>query len=375
MKSYIEKQICKTRQSSTASFNFLRPHPDVLQKGFTLIEILVALSIMALVVMTTAAMLLRTLGENQKISHRSGSLYHMMRAHYGLITHLNQAINIYNHAPRSKATYGGSSYQWFIAPYDSDSERVVTDKNQKARSQNIDLLAVFKMEGALSRDNPDRTQLNSAAIFFQRATPTTSGVLYISRVPASSSNRQVHLRPFRDKSLATTVDNRSNLDRQEGFFYPALTRVQISNLQTVPHTYTQDLSKVPPPLLSGLKITLWGRNFLTDKQENYRWCSPELTKNNTPCQGGEPHKDVSRSVNIVFRNNLVFADPSVYTLEPSNYFENFVPDTNSPTGWSCPQDKLCGLYHFHPSSPTNYSEERILGPIYFFNFSPPRRIL
>ena len=292
--------------------NFFRSN-----RGFTMGEILIASGLLAGVGLLVVSIIQNVAKTNIVLTKGQNSLYSITQAHYGLLVNLNQAINLENGDPSGFTLTTASSGR--IQAYDS-SLRPQSSTANAATAANIDTLAVFHKEGRRSQDPLEYSLNEAVGIYFQRPTPRTSGVLYISKSAVNSG--AVTLAPFQDNAAFPNL---------RGTFFPDLTRVEVGNLRVIPGTNR----------LSGLTITLHGRTFSYGQAGEYRWCSANYMTSESSCNSGQmvPYKDIQRIINISFRNNTIFGG----TLGSSS-----------------------------PIGPGSTIEERVLGPVYYFSFSSPR---
>lgn len=257
--------------------------------GYSLVELLVGIAISSLVVMLAYVMSQQSFSNYVSLKDKFEREEELMNIELTLKNFFSNAINIqYINAPINGQDF--SSNVGLISEYNID-DWTASDSNK------IDAVSFFLRDAMNSGlDQISTTTLNanldrrylSSAIFFQRPTPTTYGVLYLH----SSSNSAEVLKPsLADVRIGNVVD------------------FQILNIGKV--QFFNKTNELIDNILDGkwmasaVTVKIVVRHYLPNlNNQAKKWCPPQFI-NDADCVSNVSFKDIEKVFFFNLRNNIL----------------------------------------------------------------------
>jgi hypothetical protein len=262
------------------------------QKGASLIELIAALGVSAIVLLGAASALILTQNNNLSLSDKIQAEEEVNRAAFPLRHFISMALNIVEiNQPVNGKPFDGNI--GMIARYD------LLNWTNSTGPGAIDVVSFFIRENFLSTSTLpasiyDRFPITT--IFFQRPTVNKFGVLYIntsknvpSIAPTDSDFKVSHIVNFEITEVYSQIYNRvsSGID-----------------------TYSIDNDLVGKKMVTGVSIKIVTRNYFNGSGQglSLAWCPQDFMPGgktpNAACKINLPYKDTEKNFTFTLRNNV-----------------------------------------------------------------------
>ncbi|MES2965332.1 MAG: prepilin-type N-terminal cleavage/methylation domain-containing protein [Bdellovibrionota bacterium] len=252
------------------------------QRGFTLAEVLISVAVGGLVIVAALMVFSTVFGQNTFFARAVDVEIDEVRAANAMSLAFAQAIAMTNAGAVDLNAYVSAVGAGRLRSFDSDAVFGAVPS--------VHTLAVFWREARPSTDGSTvgvSTQLKKTALYFQKPTPTTWGVLYLDLGGTGT------LGPTRDDSIF------------EGF-----TRLRILNVTTNDATNGPG-SNVGSPVTS-FDVEMTFRRFIAEGDATTAkiYCPESALATLPVCAGIEGYKDVVRTIKVTLRDNVIALSPS-----------------------------------------------------------------
>jgi prepilin-type N-terminal cleavage/methylation domain-containing protein len=261
------------------------------QRGMSLTELLVALGLSSVAMLLLASVMIETTNLSKSFEARARDEVERLTAERHLRSIFLQAEDVTLKPDTNFNSYSGPGA---LIAFDSDAHW--------AGPQSVYTLALFWRDASVSLPPPNSPNLAPGlashfartGIFFQMPTETTWGVLYV------------------DLGTQPTVSpDKSDL------MFEGLVGLKFKNVQTFRLKDTDPMNAINSPVTS-LDIEMTFRKFINPKgQADFVFCPRALlTPSASPCQERTPSRDVTRTLRVLLRNNVLTISPSANVTLP-----------------------------------------------------------
>ncbi len=257
------------------------PHATRLrsESGMTLTELMIVVVLGGFSLTMAMGFLLNSSGNANSFAQSVDAEVDELRAAMMFRTVFGQAVELYYHDDSDLNTFIGANGKGRVRKFDSNSAFGVPPTTHA--------LAVFARDKSPSNKLAAAgvvTVLEQTGVYFQKPTPTTWGVLYfnLGGVP---------------------ILNPTKADQ----IFEGLTRVEITNVMTYDPDVVGPTAGKP---VTGFDVKLTFRRYFGDiKPELRTFCPDAFILSDPACKAG-PHRDVTRTVRVLARNNTLQLSPS-----------------------------------------------------------------
>lgn len=230
-----------------------------------MVEMLIAVAIQGIFVLLIATVLLQVARIQGEISEQAKLEETALKIGYAVRSILSQAVDV-DWAGTSDLNSGCCGGRGRIRAYDAFSYSPI------GATASVDTLGVFWREAAGSGATVTGSEFRSTALYYQKQTPDTSGVLYVNLGSPTPG------------PLEPTLD---------GLVFDGLVGFAIEDAQ--PGIANQPVAAV--------RVRYVLRRFVEPNAPNWKWCSPDFS-GAAEC-ATSTYRDSAQEFEVSFRNNVL----------------------------------------------------------------------